>query len=240
MAVNTAAFHLLRPSQHMGSAGSSTKNNALGPQPAPLILYGSGTPAGTLSPFKDGAKGSIYLQTDAAADDYAVWMKMATNNAVADWRLMQSYNNPIVNVTASTLTVTALAHAGRVITLNRAAGIAVTLPAAIGGGDVYKFVVGTTFTGAASIAVASASDYFIGHALNGIDGGTAVPHLYPTANTGTLATESDTISLFGTANAQGGIKGQIVTLTDIAANIWQIESISDAGGTEATPFSAAV
>lgn len=240
MAVSTVAHHLIRPKQHMGSTGVSTNGAVMGSQPPPSILYGTGTPAGTLSPWKDGAKGSLYIQTDATADDMAVWVKMASNNAVADWRLMRGYNNPIVNATAATLTVTALAHAGRIVTLNRAAGIAVTLPAAIGSGDVYKFVVGTTFTGAASIAVASGTDYFIGHALNGIDGGTAVPHLYPTANTGTVATESDTISLFGTANAQGGIKGQIVTITDIASAVFQIESISDAGGTEATPFSAAV
>lgn len=239
MAVNTAAFHLLRPSQHMGSAGSSTRNAALGPQPAPVILYGTGTPAGTLSPFKDGAKGSIYLQTDAAADDYAVWMKMATNNAVADWRLMQSYNSPIVNVTASTLAVTALAHAGRTVTLNRAGGIAVTLPAATGSGDSYKFIVGTTFTGAASIAVASGTDYMIGTATLFADSGDTVVG-FATANSGTVATESDTISMFGTGNAQGGIKGAIYELVDIASAVWSVRIVSDAGGTEASPFSAAV
>lgn len=142
-------------------------------------------------------------------------------------------------VTAATVTLGA-AHKGRITMLNRAAGIAATLPAATGSGDVYELIVLTTFTGAASVAVANANDYMVGVAQTGIDGGTAVPHQYPTANTGTLATESDTISLFGTANSQGGFKGATVTLRDIAANVWQVVYVSDAGGTEATPFSAAV
>ncbi len=144
-----------------------------------------------------------------------------------------------VNVTGSSVTLGA-AHVGRVTTLSRAAGIAVTLPAASGSGDTYELLVLVTFTGAASIAVASSADIMIGVAQMGIDGGTAVPHQYPTANTGTLATESDTCSLFGTANSQGGFKGAKVVLQDIAAGIWSIVYVSDAGGTEATPFSAAV
>ena len=123
MAVNVAAYHLLRPNQHMGSAGSANNAHVLGSQPPPLVLYGAGTPAGTLSPFKNAAKGSLYFQTDAATDDMAVWVKVATASAVADWRLMRGFNKPIVNVTASTLTVTALAHAGRLVTINAAAEI---------------------------------------------------------------------------------------------------------------------
>lgn len=145
-----------------------------------------------------------------------------------------------IQATAATLTVTAALHAGRTVMLNRAGGIAVTLPAATGTGNKYRFVVQTTFTGAAQINVANATDYFIGFAINGIDGGTQVPHLYPTANTGTVATESDIISLFGTANAQGGIKGQTVEIEDVASAVFQIRSVSDAAGTEATPFSAGI
>lgn len=131
-------------------------------------------------------------------------------------------------------------HVGRTVTLNRAAGIVGTLPAATGSGDKYRAFVQTTFTGAASIKVADATDYMIGVAQLGIDGGTAVPHQYPTANTGTLATESDTVSLFGTANSQGGFKGAFVEFQDVATDIWSVWYVSDAGGTEATPFSAAV
>lgn len=142
-----------------------------------------------------------------------------------------------VNVTAATLTATKALHANRVVTLNRAAGIAVTLPAATGTGDWYTFIVGTTFTAAAQIAVPNATDYFVGTAI--LDKAGTVTGA-ATANTGTVATESDTASLFGTANAQGGIKGEIVELCDIATAQWAIRIMSEAGGTVATPFSAGV
>lgn len=143
-------------------------------------------------------------------------------------------------VTASTVTL-GPTHANRTTTFNRAAGIAATLPAATGSGDKYEIIVLATFTAAATIAVANSSDYMIGVAQMGIDGGTFVPHQYPTANTGTPSTESDTISLFsGASNTAGGIKGARVYLQDIAANIWAVLYISDAGGTEVSPFSAGV
>lgn len=145
-----------------------------------------------------------------------------------------------VPAVAATLAVTAALHAGRTVTLGRAAGIAVTLPAATGTGNKYRFIIQVTFTGAASIKVANATDYMVGVAQMGIDGGTLVPHQYPTANTGTVATESDTIDMFGTANSTGGFKGQIVEIEDIAAAIFFVRVTGDAGGTEATPFSAGV
>lgn len=144
-----------------------------------------------------------------------------------------------VSVTGAAVTL-GPTHVGRTVVLNRAAGIAVTLPAATGSGDEYTLVVGTTFTAAATVAVVDGTDFMIGVAQMGIDGGSAVPHQYPTANSGVLATESDTISLFGTANSQGGFKGAQVYLTDIALDTWNVLYISDAAGTEATPFSAAV
>ena len=59
----------------------------------------------------------------------------------------------IVNATAATLTVTKDLHSGQTVTLNRAGGVAVTLPAATGTGCVYRFVVGTTFTTDGTIKV---------------------------------------------------------------------------------------
>lgn len=144
-----------------------------------------------------------------------------------------------VNATASTLSLTAATHGGKTVTLNRAAGIAVTLPAATGSGVTFRLVIGTTFTGAASIAVASATDYFVGTIILFADAGDTVLG-YATANTGTVATESDTISMFGTANSQGGIKGAVYEIQDIASAVWAVRGVSDAGGTEATPFSVAV
>lgn len=144
-----------------------------------------------------------------------------------------------VTVTGSSVTLTQALHANRVVRLNRAAGIVVTLPAATGTGDTYRIIVETTFTGAASVKVANATDFMIGVALLNQDAGATVVG-FATANTGTVATEDDTIDLFGTANSTGGFKGEVIELIDINTATFSVRVWSEAGGTEATPFSAAV
>lgn len=195
----------------------------------------AGDAATELSRLKDYAAGNVYPIVFDAVDGGLKFYDRV-NSKVRQIVLGQ----PPISCTAATLSLTSALHAGRTVLLDRAAGIAVTLPVATGSGDKYRLFIKTTFTGAATVAVADATDYMIGVAALGIDGGTAVPHLYPTANTGTLATESDTVSLFGTANSQGGIKGGYIEFEDIATDIWAVNYKSDAGGTEATPFSAAV
>lgn len=137
----------------------------------------------------------------------------------------------VTNATAATLTVTEADHEGQTITLNRAGGIAVTLPAATGGGARYRFVVGTTFTSAGTIKVANASDTMAGNAILLADGGDTVVGFAAGAT-------ADTITMDGSTT--GGIKGALVLLEDVAANLWHVHYVSDASGTEATPFSATV
>lgn len=144
-----------------------------------------------------------------------------------------------VSITTSTITLTQALHANRIVTLNRAAGIAVTLPAATGTGDKYTLFVGTTFTGASTIKVPNATDYMIGTALLNADGG-ATTVGFATVNTGTVATEDDTIDLLGTSNSTGGFKGEVIELWDSATAVWVVRVDSEAGGTEATPFSSGV
>jgi hypothetical protein len=137
----------------------------------------------------------------------------------------------VVNATAATLAVTAADHDSKVVTLNRAGGIAVTLPAASGSGAKLHFIVGTTFTTSGTIKVANASDVMTGTALLAQDAGdTAV--MFETAAT------SDTITMNGTTT--GGIKGDSYELIDIAANLWWVRVVGSASGSEATPFSASV
>ena len=151
--------------------------------------------------------------------------------ASADFNSLKA-STPVVNVTGSTLTVDPAVHDGSIVTLNRAAGIAVTLPAATGSGARYRFVVGTTFTSAATIKV-TGNDIMKGTATLYADGGDTV------VGFGTAA-DSDTIDLLGIANSVGGIVGEDIELIDIAADTWFVRIVSDAGGTEATPFSATV
>lgn len=139
----------------------------------------------------------------------------------------------VINCTASTLEVTAALHAQRTVTLNRAGGIAVTLPAATGSGNRYKFIVGTTFTSSGTIKVVG-DDIMVGHAILAQDSADTVVQF------GTAA-DSDTITFYTAAsNTTGGIKGAVVDLIDMAADTWHVVYISEAGGTEATPFSATV
>lgn len=140
----------------------------------------------------------------------------------------------VINCTASTLTVTAALHAQRTVTLNRAAGIDVTLPAATGTGNVYRFIVGTTFTSSGTIKVVG-DDTMVGHAIFESDNASDACIAFKASGT------DDTITFYtGASNTTGGVAGAIVTLTDIAADLWHVSYISSAGGTEVTPFSATV
>jgi hypothetical protein len=138
----------------------------------------------------------------------------------------------VVDVTASTLTVTQAAHGWRFVTLNRAAGIAVTLPAAAGTGARYHFIIGTAVTSnATTIKVADADDVMVGNALMATDDGNT-PNMFKAAS------GDDTITFDGSTT--GGIKGDSVELVDIAANTWWVRVVGAATGSEATPFSATV
>jgi hypothetical protein len=113
-----------------------------------------------------------------------------------------------------------------------AAGATVTLPAASGTGDRYRFLVHTTVTSnSAKIQVANATDVMEGMIMTCQDSGDTVVG-WETAST------SDTISLNGTTT--GGIKGDYIELEDAISGFWRVHGMTSATGTEATPFSAAV
>lgn len=143
-----------------------------------------------------------------------------------------SGSDSLVSATAATLSVTAAAHSGRTVLLDRAAGQAVTLPAATGSGNSYKFFVLTTITSnSTTIKVADATDIMAGAAIVANDSD-ASASIFETA------ADSDTITFDGSTT--GGIKGATVVLQDVASNLWSVSIIGAATGTEATPFSATV
>lgn len=137
----------------------------------------------------------------------------------------------IVNATASTLTVTKLLHDNRTVTLNRAAGIAVTLPAATGSGSRYRFFIGTTITSNTTTIKVVGDDTMSGVALIDEAGG-ATAGSWPTAS------DTDTITFDGSTT--GGILGDLVELEDVAADKWHVRITGTTSDTEATPFSATV
>lgn len=191
------------------------------------IFQSSGAPAATDDGSKAYRIGSLWLDTTAnkmyACLDAAI--------GAAAWALV-GVASRIVNLTAATLSLTAALHDGKTVTVNRAAGSTLTLPAATGSGSRFRIIVGTTITSNNLIVqVANASDVMTGLALLGQDSAdTAV--LFETAST------SDTITMNG--STKGGIKGDIIELEDIATNLWHVRVMGSATGVEATPFSAAV
>ena len=137
----------------------------------------------------------------------------------------------LVAATAS-VTITEALHARRIVKLDAAAGMAVTLPAATATGNVYRFFVLTTITSnTTTIKVENATDVMAGTSIVANDA----------ADTGSVwetASTTDTITLDG--STQGGIRGQMITLTDVASGLWHVAAVGAATGTEATPFSATV
>lgn len=136
----------------------------------------------------------------------------------------------LYNVTGTSIALNPVDDS-KVITLNKADGQAITLPAAIGSGIRFDIVVGTTITSVSTTIKVIGDDIMAGFAILGIDSG-------DTCSFFATAADTDTITMDGSTT--GGIAGARVKLTDIAANTWAVEMISDASGTEATPFSATV
>lgn len=137
----------------------------------------------------------------------------------------------VVNATAATLAVTEAAHDNKVVTLNKADGIAVTLPAATGSGAKFTFVVGTTITSSSTTIKVTGNDVMTGNAIICNDSDASVSGFE-------TASDSDTITFNGTTT--GGVKGDKVELIDIAADLWFVNIIGSASSSEATPFSATV
>lgn len=139
----------------------------------------------------------------------------------------------VVNLAIATASLSAALHGrGRIVTLNRAAGQAITLPPATGTGTRFHLVVGTTVTtNTTTIKVADATDVMVGNALMAADGGS-------TLNMFEAAATDDTITFDG--STMGGLKGDSVELIDIAENTWWVRVMGAATGSEASPFSATV
>ena len=141
----------------------------------------------------------------------------------------------------ATLTLTKAAHNGKTILLDQLAGSVVTLPAATGSGAKYRFKVHILATSNShKIQVANNTDFFVGLLFGTrVDSGNAVLG-FAAANSGTVATNSDTITLNRTTT--GSVtKGEWIEVEDVAANTFAVcGQLSATGAAFATPFSAAV
>lgn len=143
-------------------------------------------------------------------------------------------HNGVVSITA-TATLTRPANAGLTNVVNAAAGLTLTLPAALGTGYRYRVLVGTLLTSnTIVIKVANATDVMRGGVLiNDIgDSTAATADFYPTAST------SDTITL--TAAIGAGKVGDWIELEDYAAGFFAVRGSLQGETDPANPFSATV
>jgi len=167
--------------------------------------------------IKQNADGSTSLVNEADSKEV---LKLKPDSSA------EIRSSGLVAATAATLAITPDNHDGRIVALDRAAGVAVTLPAATGSGRRYRFIVKTAVTSNANtIKVDSAAAIMQGLAV-----GRSAGYL--------TAADSDTISMNGTTT--GGLRGEFWEIIDLAANLWGVRGTMASSSTEATPFSATV
>jgi hypothetical protein len=141
-----------------------------------------------------------------------------------------AYGFAPITITASTTLDRDMHANGPLIKFGDADGATLTLPAAVGNGDRYRFLVAVTVTSNSDkIQVANATDVMTGMIFSAVTT-TAAP--WQTTST------SDTITLNGTTT--GGIKGDYIEIEDAASGLWRVLGHTLSTGTQATPFSAAV
>jgi hypothetical protein len=140
-----------------------------------------------------------------------------------------------VTTITATDTLTRLEHGNRTNLLGEVGGnaeVTLTLPAATGSGDIYKFIVSVVNTSNYVIKVADATDTIDGTIMFLADGGNTVVGFEADGT-------DDTITLNG-GTTGGAAIGDFIELMDIAANQYAVRGNLTATGSEATPFSATV
>lgn len=136
-------------------------------------------------------------------------------------------NLGVIPVTAATVTLNADGFAGRTITLDRAAGIVVTLPPATGSGFSYEIVARTSVTSNNYTLASGAGDFFIG--VVGVLG----------SATAAFAGNGSTHNRINqNGSTTGGLLGSRIVVQDIAPNRWAVSGDLNGSGTAATPFAA--
>lgn len=140
-------------------------------------------------------------------------------------------STPIVDLTASTATVTA-AQSGTLFMLDRAAGVTVTLPTAVAG-LTYSFFVKTSVTSNNYKVTTGASNGNLSGLLQtAASSGGAVDQWQSTVS-------GANISVTQNGTTTGGLEGSMFTITCVvggASGVWQVDGQLAGSGTLATPF----
>ena len=186
-------------------------------------------------PLKVGPKGSevevVTSDGALAQGGVAITASAAEINSVAD----QS-TAAVVSATGD-LALTQALHANKIVTIDKAAGIAFTLPEATGTGDVYKLVLGTAMT-SASTTVTTAdttnADYAGSVLMVDLDAATTA-FIAQTIQ----ATGDDIFTMNRTTTGGVNVGLDWVSFTDIKADLWAVDGVLyvPTGSNPATPFS---
>lgn len=138
----------------------------------------------------------------------------------------------IVTSAATTITMTAAAHADRVLVLSSTHTQTITLPAASGTGDLYTILVSTKGTdGSKVIKVANTVDVVNGSSHLSLTDSTQAYGFVATATDDTFTMNNST---------QGGLVGDTIVIRDVASGVFIIKAYQAATGLVVTPFSASV
>jgi hypothetical protein len=152
---------------------------------------------------------------------------------IATGQLIPSlYTNPGSDAyvgAGSTLTLT-LDYIQKTILFNTAAGSVVTLPAATGSGNIYKFKTSVIVTSNHSGVATNGTDIMVGLIATS-DSNTV------TAYPSTVANANKSFRLNGTTTGGAGV-GEWYEVEDVATGQWYVRGQSISTGTAATPFNS--
>lgn len=176
------------------------------------------------------------IQSDTSDADIEISSQGTGAVAISSQLTLTGSFKPAIHTFTADDSVTEIEHAGRTLLLGEVGGnaqVTLTLPAATGSGNVYKFIVSVTNTSNYIIKVADATDTIDGIMMMLDEDGTAMS-AFPTV------AASDTITLNGTTT--GGVLGDYLELVDIATDQYHVRGVLrvPAGSNPATPFSATV
>lgn len=168
--------------------------------------------------FIDCRSGFMALIVDEA--EIVVYMGSA-------WvRMLDAISAPVI-ITSATALTNAL-HNRKTLVSTNTTGVAITLPAATGSGDVYELNFGATIASGSQTLVVTGNDTFFGTVLT-LDGdGVPANAWSPVAGDNRMTFDGST---------RGGVKGDRIMVKDIALDVWQVSGTLQESATEATPFS---
>jgi hypothetical protein len=130
-----------------------------------------------------------------------------------------------VALTAASYTMSPVTHAGKLMTVAKADGMTITLPAATGTGNVYRFLVTTAVTSVGYIWQVTGDDTIVGQVtITLAAGGTTFGE--------SAAGTDDTLTINGTTS--GGLIGSYVEFIDVKADLWYLDARLLGSGTLAT------